>query len=428
LLTAAGKSYQIMRTTQPEVQVVEHIELIKPHIFDVTETVPLLWMKDVANDTVRLELHFDAGIIRGQKSIPSIVHSLIFSGTGTKTSVQIHEEIDALGGFLDTDISLEGAMVTVYCLREHLDAITKLVAEAIGGLSFRENEVEDTLRSMSHRFQENKMKVKIVAQHAFRELIFGSDPSYSSVAQAPDFESADVPGMKRFFRDHYLNGLTRITLVGNVEQDDVDALIDRFGKWAMSSRPSYQHHFERTVAEVKRDVPNTVQSAVRMGRILFNRRHPDYIDVVVLNTILGDYFGSRLMSNIREDKGYTYGIGSAILELHEAGYLVIVTEVGSEVTAETLKEIRIEMDRLRTEQVSAEELDLVKNYVLGQLLKSADGPYCMMDLYNSVDTFGLGLDFYDEFIRKVRAITPGRVLELAAEYLDPKDFLVITAG
>src|SRR3990167_2077206 len=106
----------MQRTTQPAVLPVVHIDFVKPHIFDVTEEVRLLWMKDVPNDTVRLDLYFDAGIIRGNKSIPAIVHSLLFSGTATKSSVEIHESIDALGGFLDTDLSFETAVVSIYCL------------------------------------------------------------------------------------------------------------------------------------------------------------------------------------------------------------------------------------------------------------------------------------------------------------------------
>ncbi len=418
----------INRTQQPEVKTIEHIDFIKPHIFDVTPSVPLLWMKDVPNDTVRLDLFFDAGIIRGKNSVPAIVHSLLFSGTHERSSVEIHEAIDALGGFLDTDLSFEAAVVSIYCLREHLSTISSIVANSINGLSFRENEVDDALRSMSQKFNENRQKVKNVAQQGFREALFASDADYSTVSKAEDFESVDYPEMKRFFREHYLNGLNRITLVGNVEQDTVDALIDLFGQWAMETTPVYGGGFETTQRELHLPVDSAVQSAIRMGKLLFPKTHPDYIEFQVVNTIIGDYFGSRLMSNIREDKGYTYGIGSAMMELHNSGYFVIVTEVGSDVTQATLKEIRYELERLQTELVSKEELGLVRNYMLGQLLKSADGPYAMMDMYNSVDMYGLDLDFYDEAIRKVKAITPERIRELAALYLDWKDFLIVTAG
>ncbi|HLP53680.1 MAG TPA: pitrilysin family protein [Fluviicola sp.] len=418
----------IERTTQPAVLPVEHIDFVKPHIFDVTEHVRLLWMKDVPNDTVRLDLFFDAGIIRGNKSIPAIVHSLLFSGTAEKSSVEIHESIDALGGFLDTDLSFETAVVSIYCLRENLDRIALLVGEAINGLAFRESEVEDTLRSMGQKFRENQQKVRNVGQQQFRRLLFESHEDYSTLAAVSDFDSGNYAAMKRFFKDHYLNGLTRITLVGNVEQDSVDALIDLFGKWAMDHKPVYGKSFGTTQKKAHFPVDGAVQTAIRMGKMMFPKNHPDYIGFQFLNTILGDYFGSRLMSNIREDKGYTYGIGSVIMELHNDGYLVIVTEVGKDVTEATLTEIKSELKRLQEEPVPAEELELVRNYMLGQLLKSADGPYAMLDMYNSVDMYGIDLGFYDRAIAEIRAMQPERLQQLAKTYLDWHDFLIVTAG
>lgn len=416
------------RQQQPEVKQVAHIDFVKPLIFDVTPDVRLLWMKDVPNDTVRLDLFFDAGISRSGRSIPSIVHSLLFSGTADHSSVEIHERIDALGGFLDTDLSYETAVVSIYCLKEYLQEISQLVASAIAGMCFRESEVEDTLRSMGQKFRENQQKVRYVAQQQFRKLLFESHSDYSTLSQESDFDSPDVLEMKRFFKTSYLNGLTRMTLVGNVEQDTVDALIDLFGKWSMESKPVFGSAFSTEHKRAHFPVEGALQTALRMGKMLFPKQHPDYIGFQFLNTILGDYFGSRLMSNIREDKGYTYGIGSAIMELQNDGYFVIVTEVGKEVTDATLTEIATELRRLREEPVGQEEMELVRNYMLGQLLKSADGPYAMLDMYNSVDMHGLDLAFYDHAIAEIRSMTAQRLQELAQKYLKWEDFLIVTAG
>lgn len=416
------------RSKQPHTQQVEHIAFIKPQLFDVTQQVKLLWMKDVSNDTVRLDLFFDAGITRGAQSIPSIVHSLLFSGTATHSSVELHERIDALGGFLDTDISFENAVVSIYCLREHLMKIAQIVSEAINGLAFRENEVTDTLQSLKQQFLVNQQKVKNTAQQQFRKALFESNEDYSTIAVQSDFETPQVFQYKKFLQHYYLSGMTRMTLVGNVENDTVDALIDLFGKWAKDGKPTYALDFVLTPKRIDFPKEDALQTAIRMGRFLFPKSHPDYIEFQVLNTILGDYFGSRLMSNIREDKGYTYGIGSAIMELQHEGYFVVVTEVGKEVSEATLTEIKHEFDRLKSEPVSPEELELVKNYMLGQLLKSADGPYAMLDMYNSVDMYDLTLDFYDQAIHKIKQMTTERVQELAQQYLNWDEFLIVTAG
>lgn len=416
------------RTKHPETKQVDHISFVKPQIFDVTQEVKLLWMKEVPNETVRLDLFFDAGITRGDKSIPAIVHSLLLSGTKELSSVEIHEQIDMLGGFLDTDISFETAVVSIYCLREHVRQISKIVENAIQGLAFRENEVEDVLRSMRQQFAVNQQKVKYVAQQQFRKHLFASNEAYSTISMESDYDEAHILAYKKYWKEHYLEGLTRITLAGNLEQDEVDALIDLFGKWAIDRKVDHAGGFTFEAKRLNFPKEDAMQSALRMGRFLFTKSHPDYIDFQVLNTILGDYFGSRLMSNIREDKGYTYGIGSGVMDMNKTGYFVIVTEVGKEVLDKTLHEIKSEMERLQNEPVPDDELDLVKNYMLGQLLKSADGPYAMLDMYNSVDLYGLTLEFYDEAIRKIKQISPGRIQELAKTYLNFEDFLIITAG
>ena len=417
-----------MRSQQPETKQIDHISFVKPQVFDVTPYVKLLWMKEVPNETVRLDLFFDAGITRGNKSIPAIVHSLLLSGTKEFSSVEIHEQIDSLGGFLDTDISFETAVVSIYCLREHVRQISNIVANAIQGLSFRETEVEDVLRSMRQQYAVNQQKVKYVAQQQFRKHLFASNADYSTISEESDYDQANISAYKKYWKEHYLEGLTRITLVGDLEQDEVDALIDLFGKWAVDGKVQHAGDFRFHAERIDFPKSEAVQCAVRIGRFLFPKSHPDYIDFQVLNTILGDYFGSRLMSNIREDKGYTYGIGSGVMDMNKTGYFVIVTEVGKEVLDKTLHEIKFELERLQNELVPEDELELVKNYMLGQLLKSADGPYAMLDMYNSVDMYDLTLDFYDEAIRKIQKITPARIRELAKQYLNYEDFLIITAG
>ena len=217
-------------------------------------------------------------------------------------------------------------------------------------------------------------------------------------------------------------------MVGNFSQDYVDEIIDLFGSWAKEAKCEYASDFKNRSglhAVIKKDA---MQSAIRVGKILFNKNHPDYNDFQIINTLLGDYFGSRLMMNIREDKGYTYGIGSMVAEFNNFGYFMIATEVGAEFKDATIKEIQKEIVRIQTELVSKQELELIKNYMLGQLLKSADGSYSMMDLYLSAEIHGLDLDFYNESIKSIREITPKRIQELALKYLNWEDMTIVTAG
>ena len=143
---------------------------------------------------------------------------------------------------------------------------------------------------------------------------------------------------------------------------------------------------------------------------------------------MGDYFGSRLMKNIREDKGYTYGIGSAIAETGGSGYFIIGSEVGIQHRESALKEIQNELEKLCSKKMSHKELELVKNYLLGQMLKAADGPYAMMDLFLSVDTYTLNMDYYNEFIERIHQINPKEIMSISQKYLKWDTMSVVSVG
>jgi len=416
------------RTIQPDLKTVDKIDFVNPTIYDITSEVKLFFMKDVPNETARIELYFDAGNTRGKKGIPTFVSSLLLSGTDEKNSTEINNEIDALGGFMESGISSETSVVTMYCLRENILPIVHVLTNAIDNVSFHEREVNELLADKKQSFLMNMEKVSYLAQRAFQQRLFHSSEKYSAIAKEDYYDNVSISDLKKFFQEHYQNGLTKVVVVGNIEQDDVDEIIDILGKWVKKGSCEFEKNIHNLPGQIHITKENAVQTAIRIGKILFNKTHEDFNDFMVLNTILGDYFGSRLMSNIREEKGYTYGIGSMVAEYNHIGYFMIATEVGNEVKEETLTEIQFEIDKLKTELVPQEELDLIKNYLLGQLLKSADGPYSMMDLYLSAEAQGLDFDFYNQAIKDLHAITPARIQELAIKHLVWDEMTIVSAG
>jgi zinc protease len=181
--------------------------------------------------------------------------------------------------------------------------------------------------------------------------------------------------------------------------------------------------------KVYEEKEGAIQSGIRIGKVLDVRFGTDeFFQLQILNTILGGYFGSRLMSNIREDKGYTYGIGSAIASMEDAMFFFISTEVGADVTNAALIEVYFELNRLRDELVSEEELVMVKNYILGSMLKSSDGPFSMADKYKSVYLKGEDLSFYDRYISMINNVTSEKLLDVAKKYFDPKEMLEVVVG
>ena len=415
------------RTLQPELKEIDKIDFVTLRHFDVTANAKLYFMKDVSDETSRLDLYFTAGTTLANPVVSSLVNGLLLSGTSTKSSIQINEQIDTLGGFYESSVSHENAVVSIYALRENLLSILRIVADAIANVAFLDSEVKELISDRKQRFLVNMEKVNFLAQRQFQERIFANS-SYGNLVQIADFDCVSSQELREFYNDNYLNGLEKVVVVGNLQQDHIDEIIDIVGAWAKPQKTIFPGQFSNIKGASHLVKEGALQTAIRVGRILFNKTHPDYCDFTVLNTILGDYFGSRLMSNIREDKGYTYGIGTLLGELHETGYFVIATEVGKDVKDATLIEIQMEISRLQTELVGTEELLLVKNYMIGQLLKSADGPYALTDLFLGVETFGLTLDFYNKSIDAINNITPERIQELAIKYLKWEEMTVVSAG
>jgi len=181
----------------------------------------------------------------------------------------------------------------------------------------------------------------------------------------------------------------------------------------------------RAVFEV---MPESLQASIRIGNRLFNRQHPDSHGLSVLNTLLGGYFGSRLMANIREDKGYTYNISSVVDFMQFDGCFYISTEVGNEFAQLALQEIYREMELLQTELVDEEELLMVQNYLMGNFLAALDGPFNVSEVVKIIVSEELPLSFFREGVQNVRDITAEEIQRLAQIYLQRDNMWEVIVG
>ena len=209
-----------------------------------------------------------------------------------------------------------------------------------------------------------------------------------------------------------------------------EATLNKYiGNWKFKKSPSVKEYSSK----VKNDKiyiakEGALQSAIRIGRVCFNSQHRDYHQLKFLSVVLGGYFGSRLMSNIREDKGLTYGIGAICVHQEESGYFSISTEVKGEGTQLALQEIYYELRRLREELIPNEELSLVKNYIMGQILNSADGPFAQASLLKNMHVQGVGFEFYESYKMILDNIDAEALKDLANKYLKEEDLCEIVVG
>ncbi len=415
------------RKNPPSLGELTDISFVTPELVKCTPSLPLYWMKKVPNATSRIDFYFDAGTTVGSNVISALTSGLLFSGTKDKTSTQIHNELDSLGAYFDVGLGFETAIVTFYALNEQLPAVVKLFVDLMENATFPSTEVEELINDRKQKLQINLEKVSFLAQRKFQGLIFDRT-NYNRTINLEDYNSISREDIISYFEENYKKGLKKVFLVGDFKEEVVSTIANSISICALDKQEKASLNFQNKAETVHLEKADAVQTAIRIGKTLFNKTHPDYFGFMILNTILGDFFGSRLMKNIREDKGYTYGIGSYLSEIKDSGYFVIGTEVGKEVIEDTLAEIRKEIEQLQQELVSEEELNLVRNYMLGQTLKSADGPYAMMELFLSVENQNLDLDFFNNFIHKIKSIQAEELRELAQKYLDWDSFSIVSAG
>jgi predicted Zn-dependent peptidase len=308
-----------------------------------------------------------------------------------------------------------------------MDQLIPIIEEALYHANFPESELIQLKAERKQHLMVSLEKVSTLAQRALQEHLFQGTP-YGRINQPDDFDGVTQTDIQAFFETYFKKGLRKINWVGNPSAAQLDLILQCFERWSNEVTPPVKVNYNPSNERIEVKKTDAVQTGIRMGKILFDRSHPDYHKMTVVNTILGEYFGSRLMSNIREDKGYTYGIGSYLGENQSNGYFVIATEVGNEFLADTLVQINAEIERMRTELVPSEELSLVKNYLSGQFLRSADGPFAMMDLFSMAEIRGLDYSFYQHALRTIEGITSEEIMETAVTHLNSEEMLIVTAG
>jgi predicted Zn-dependent peptidase len=355
---------------------------------------------------------------------------LLREGTRTRTAAEIAEHVDFYGGSLSVPTNLDTTNVILFSLKKYIHELIPVFAEVLQEPVFPESELETFRRTSLQELQVDLEKVEVQAYRKVTELIFGEHHPYGYNSVAEDYAALTRDDVVQHFNTWYTPGNCVLFASGRIDASVVQLLNQYFGKnTVQGATPVYLP--PETIAKPRKihvPQPDSLQSAIKVGRRLFSRSHPDFNGMFVLNTILGGYFGSRLMTNIREKKGYTYNIYSTADAMLHDGCLYIATEVNKEKSAATLRAILAEMKKLREEPVSDDEMDMVRNYLLGMLLNGLDGPMNISDVVRSLVVEGLPWESYEALVHTIRHITPQELQKLAQRYLQPEDFWIVTVG
>ena len=418
------------RTIAPDLKPINHIDILTPKRIDLGHGIDLLWLDDIPDDTIKLDLIWNAGSKYQTKPLISqCTNQLLFSGNQQVISNEIAESIDVLGGYLSHAHGKDYGGFTVFGLKDSITDIFDIVASSFNMGYFPHNELEKWITIKKKEFELNLEKVNFQARRLFTEKLFGNDHPYGKLSHINDFDEINQEDLRSFYKQNYLASKPTFFLVGNAPERLIDNLKKFAAEFQSAGRVFKNSELPKSSTEKEHvSKKGALQSAIRVGRLCIDKSHPDYIPFQVLNTVLGGYFGSRLMKNIREDKGYTYGIGSGITVYQDSAYFFISTEVGVEKREDTLREIYFEMSKLQTELVPEDELTIVKNYMLGSFLRNSDGAIAMMEKYKNIYLQNLEESYYSNYLKIINNIRPDDLKAMAVKYFDSNELIEISFG
>ena len=358
----------------------------------------------------------------------STTANLLAEGTQRYTAHEIAEQLDFYGSWFDVNLDRDFAYISFATLSKFCRQTFGLAEEILLHPTFPEEELRTYCAKRRQRLRIDRQKVDVKAREAFAEALFGPQHPYGISFDETLYDKLTRANVEEFYRMHYTAENCFAVCSGRIDdevREAVAAIAAQLPNGAMYI-PEFPTPVIRTETRIAH--PGAVQSSIRIGRLLFDRRHPDFVGMQVLATVLGGYFGSRLMRNLREEHGYTYGVVAAMVNFDREGYLAIATQVGTEATAAAVEAIRHEIERLRTEPVPEEELELVKKIMAGEMMRILDGPFGIADVTIENILCSRNNDVIDENLARIQTMTPADIRRLAQRYLAPDDLVTVVVG
>jgi len=354
------------------------------------------------------------------------------TGTTTRSSRQIEEDLRRMGADLGTSAGADTSAISFSGLSENSTGVLALVSDLAQNAAFPSEEFERERRQALEALKIERATPGFLAGERLRKVLFGQHPYANVSPSEKQLEAFTVEELRAFYRAHYVPGDALLILVGDFSAAAMLAQVEEFfGSWLPGKPPQVTHPLlpspkHRKVHLVH--LPGSVQTQVVLGNHAITRAHEDWFRLSLANTLFGGAFNSRLIMNIREQKGYTYSPRSSVNPMRHYGYFSVSAAVRNEVVAATLTEMFYELDRMRALPVSADELADARNYMSGVFslgLATQDGLTGQLVL---VYLNKLAGDYLETYREKIRALTEQDVQLAAQRYFDSANAQIIVVG
>jgi len=385
-------------------------------------------------DLVEIQMLYAAGhSYEPQPGICSVTARMLQEGNRSYDSLGFAEILDFYGASLDIESGNENTTFSLVTLTKHLDKTLELFQEMLYHPTFPEKEFQLHIQRMLQQIQLEEQKTSYVARRYFGRHLFGKGHPYGQHTGKEELSAIEYNSLAKYYNEYLKPGPQAILCTGRFDIEYMkDVLNNSLGRLA------YHPHTHRSSAEERLfttepgyftyPVKESLQSTIRAGLPTISKGHADYYKLQMVSIILGGYFGSRLMKNIREDKGYTYGIHCSLMGLKYAGYCTISTDVAHANIEDTIREIKKEIKILQEGLMPYSELEIARNYLYGALLSRRETLFQIGGIIKNALIVGQDIHDMNRVFREVEEITPEEIQTYARKYLNLDSIVWVIAG
>ena len=418
----------------PKIHAVTLLNLPEVNHYSTTSSVPVYEIEKPACNVIKMELVFLAGRPFEHKPLASTCSAYqLREGTKRFSSKEIAEKIDFYGATLSVEASLDTINVQIVSLKKHFNKVVEILQSIITEPLFPQKELKNFIKRRIESLKVDLAKNDVVSYRLLTEILYGSEHPYGYNSSEDLYLKVDREDLISHFKEYIVAHNCTVFIAGDIESDHRKAVKDLLNALPAGKKaavPSMNNLISSTenVGQLVSTTGGVNQASIKMGKKIFGRQHPDYPYLNFVTTLLGGYFGSRLVSNIREAKGLTYGIYAMLDTQLYDGCMIISTDVANKNVELCIKEIHKEIKKLCEVPVSSEELNLVKNYFAGTYLNFFDGPFNSLRAIKSLVLNQIPLSDLKSILDISQSITSDQVLDISHKYLNGNDFWEVVVG
>jgi len=419
------------RSKAPQFSLPTEFTLPAPQQFQLAGGSSVFYFSTPGIDAVKLEVIGNSSrslLPNSHALIPSFTLQMLQEGTSKFTAQQLAEFFDFLGAEVYPTLSYTQEGLSLLCIKKHLYTLLPTFISLFTEATFPADNLakRKSQRALSLKMDQEKPSSR--ASQLFKKGLFG--PSHPFGQEITEVHISEITPalLQAYYQDHLWKDCS-LFLSGDFSRQELEQLLDTLNQLPLKQGAKKQDlPAPVATALLLEDRADAVQSSIRLGAWSIPKHHEDFPALAVFNTLLGGYFGSRLVKNIREDKGHTYGIHSSLVELDEFAYWVIAADVKKAHQEEVFEEIEKEIQILRTQLASPEEIEILKNYLIGQLFTKFSSPFDLIDQFKGVYYAGLDFSFYEKRFDYLKKFTAADLLSMGNHYFSSPDRVQVRVG